>query len=151
LKVAYDAWRVGNAGAPIIRLKTRLDWPSLLGAIALIMACYYVNQQFLFSSPLLGIVLGMGTVAGAGVLGALLMTEKFDLCENGVMLSRWTFLPWAGIRLVRWKRDGNGALVLRSGWRRIAAKVPREHREVVDRVLHEKLSPETSAAQLTSD
>jgi hypothetical protein len=138
--VAYGSRRVAGAGAPLVRLMTRFDWPSVIVAALTAFVCYLINQRLLFPHWTIGGVLGIGTGAGVSALAGMALRGKVDLCENGVMLIRWTFLPWVDVRLVKWNRDGNGSLVLRSGWRRVAAKVPREHREVVDRVLREKLA-----------
>jgi hypothetical protein len=143
VSLAIRARRAGSAGAPIIRLTTRPDWPSVLVAVLLAIGCYFINQQLVFPNVFIAGVLGVGSGAGAAAFAEMLLTDKFDLCENGVMLIRWTFLPWAGVRLVKWNRSGNGRLVLRSGWRRVAAKVPAEHRDVVDRVLREKVEADS--------
>ena len=116
------------------------DWPSLLVALLLAVGCYYIVQQFVFPPTVVAGVLGIGSGLGAAAVIEMVLREKLDLCENGVVLVRWPFLPWTRIRVLKWDRDGKGALLLRSGWRRIKGKVPAEHREVVDRVLREKIA-----------
>ncbi len=138
LLIAYEAWRAGAAGAPLVRLQTRLDWPSAGVALLIALGCYYINQQFLFPTVFVAGVMGFGAGVGASVLFGMLLRDKFDLCENGVMLIRWTFLPWNTVRVVQWNPNGNGALVLRSGWRRIAARVPTDQRAAVQAVLKDK-------------
>jgi hypothetical protein len=140
VKLVYDTRRVGESGAPLVRLPMQIDWPSLLVALLLAVGCYYIVQQFVFPPTVVAGVLGIGSGLGAAAVIEIVLREKLDLCENGVVLVRWPFLPWARIRVLKWDRDGRGALLLRSGWRRIKGKVPAEHREVVDRVLREKLA-----------
>jgi hypothetical protein len=80
-------------------------------------------------------------------LGGMLVHDKLDLCENGVVLIRWPFLPWQRVSVVKWDRAGKSSLLLRSGWRRIRARVPEEHREFVDQVLRNKVGPERATAE----
>jgi hypothetical protein len=138
VKLLYDMWSSPNAGAPLVRLFTRLDWPSAIVTVVVVMGCLYVSRQLVFPSPLIGYSLGFCAGVAACALGGMVMRDKFDLCENGVVLVRWPFLPWARVRVLKWDRDGKGALLLRSSWRRIKARVPMEHRQFVDRVLREK-------------
>ena len=141
VKLVYDARRVGESGAPLVRLPMKIDWPSLLVALLLAIGCYYIIQQFfLFPPTVVAGVLGIGSGLGAAAAIEMVLREKLDLCDNGVVLVRWPFLPWARIRVLKWDRDGRGALLLRSGWRRIKGQVPAEHREVVDRLLREKIA-----------
>ena len=121
-----------------MRLMTRLDWLSALVAMLGAIGCYFINQQLVFPNMLIAGLLGIGSGVGAAALAEMLLADKLDLCENGIVLIR-SFFPWAGVRLLKWNRSGNGRLVLRTGWRRVAAKVPAEHREAVDRVLREKV------------
>ena len=108
LLIAYEAWRAGAAGAPLVRLQTRLDWPSVCVALLLAVGCYFINQQFMFPTALVAGVLGIGSGVAASTLFGMLLRDKFDLCENGVMLIRWTFLPWNTVRVVKWSPQGNG-------------------------------------------
>jgi len=136
------AMRAGESGPPLVRLIARWDWPSVLGALLLTVGGYYLVQQFVFPPLLVAVGLGTCTGIGAAALAEMMLREKFDLCENGVMLVRWRFLPWSAVRIVRWERKVKGALILRSGWRRLAATVPAEQCEVVERLLVEKLPVE---------
>jgi hypothetical protein len=135
LKLVFDAWRKTDSGAPLVRLFLKIDWPSILVATLVAAGCYYITQQMVFPSPWIAVPLGMVSGLAVSVVAGMLFREKVDLCENGVVLVRWPFLPWERVRVLKWKREGRGSLLLRSGWRRIRARVPVEHREVVDRVL----------------
>jgi multisubunit Na+/H+ antiporter MnhB subunit len=147
INVSYGARRVAEAGGPIVRLKRRFDWLTVLIAGGMAAGAYYADQQLMFATRYVGTFLGVVSGIAASVLAGMIAREKFDLCANGVVLIRWTFLPWRNIRRLKWNRDTNGKLLLRSGWRRVAAKVPREHREVVDRVLREKLNYDDTPSQ----
>jgi hypothetical protein len=119
----------------------QIDWPSLLVALLLAVGCYYIVQRaFLFPPTVVAGMLGIGSGLGAAAVIEIVLREKLDLCEKGVVLVRWPFLPWARVRVLKWDRDGKSALRMRSGWRRIKGRVPAEHREVVDRVLREKVA-----------
>jgi hypothetical protein len=139
LWLVIGARRIGAAGRPIVRLGARLDWPTALVALVAVVGCYYVNQQLLFFNDFVSNLLGLGSGIGVSVLAGMVRSENFDLCDNGVVLHRWKFLSWARISVLKWNRDGNGALLLRSGWRRLTARVPAAHRDVVDQVLREKI------------
>jgi multisubunit Na+/H+ antiporter MnhB subunit len=150
INVSYGARRVAEAGGPIVRLKRRFDWPSVLVAVGIAAGAYYVNQKLIFPHSYIGTFLGIISGIAASVLGGMIAREKYDLCANGVVLIRWTFLPWKSVRLLKWNRDGNGKLLLRSGWRRLAAKAPKEHRDIVDRVLREKIGFGEPAQQVAA-
>jgi hypothetical protein len=136
LKLAFDFWRLGQEGAPLVRLRSRFDWRTALVTVLLAVGCYYINQQLLFWNTFVSIALGIGCGAAMVATAEILVRDKLDLCENGVVVLRTAFLPWKSVR-VRWDPEGSGALVLRNGWRRMPAKVPPEYREVMDRVLGE--------------
>jgi hypothetical protein len=147
LKLGFDAMQAKETGAPLVRLFTRVDWPSATVATLAGIGCYWISKQLLFPSMLMAAPFGIGSGLAASALAGIVMREKFDLCENGIVLVRWPFLPWERVRLLKWNRDGNGRLLLRCGWRRIAANVPAEHRAVVDRVLYEKLGARVRDAE----
>ena len=106
VKLLYDARRVGESGAPLVRLPMQTDWPSLLVALLLAVGCYYIVQQFVFPPTVVAGVLGIGSGLGAAAVIEMVLREKLDLCENGVVLVRWPFLPWSRIRVLKWDRDG---------------------------------------------
>lgn len=134
--------RAGEPGAPLIRLAARWDWPSILASLLVAVGGYFLVQRFVF--PPLAVAVGLGICSGLGAatLVEMMLRERFDLCENGIMLVRWRFLPWRNVRVLCWERTTKGALLVRSGWRRLAATVPEEQRDAVDRVLAEKLPSE---------
>lgn len=132
-------WRSLPAGAPLIRLKPRLDWLSWCAALLVAVVCCWLNRQ---CGPVVPLVDGLlGAVCGVSsfALVGMLVREKFDLYENGIMHFPSRVLPWTTLRVLKWNRNGPGSLVLRSGMWRIRAKVPTELRDAVDSVLHEKL------------
>jgi hypothetical protein len=139
LKLVFDACRPTDSGAPLVRLFLKIDWPSMLAAMLIAAGCYYVTRQIVFPSPWIAVPLGMISGLAASVVAGMLYREKVDVCENGVVLVRWPFLPWERLRVLKWEREGRSSLLLRSGWRRIRVRVPIEHRDIVDRVLHTKV------------
>lgn len=139
LKLIFDACRPTDSGVPLVRLFLKIDWPSMLVAMLVAAGCYYVTQQMVFPSPWIAVPLGMISGLAASVVAGMLYREKVDICENGVVLVRWPFLPWERVRVLKWEREGRGSLLLRSGWRRIRMRVPIEHRDLVDRVLGTKV------------
>jgi hypothetical protein len=141
VKMLYDVWSSSDAGPPLVRLFTRLDWPSATVAVLVAMGSYYLSCRLVFPNPLVACLLGFFAGVAACTFGGMVMREKLDLCENGLVLIRWPVLPWRRIQILRWNREGTGALLLESGWRRIKARVPSEQREFVDRVLCEKTAP----------
>lgn len=154
--VTYGSRRVAEAGPPIVRLTRRLDWLSMLITAAVICGGYFAHQRLMFISRYLDVLLGIASGLGISNLAGMITREKIDLCANGIVLIRWTFLPWNGMRLLKWNYDGNGKLLIRSGWRRLAAKVPREHRRFVDLLLQDKIGPcallsESAAAAITPE
>lgn len=136
------AMRAREPGAPLIRLVARWDWPSILASLLVAVGCYFLVQRFVF--PPMAVAMGLGVCSGLGAatLVEIMLRERFDLCENGIMLVRWRFLPWNKVRVLRWERNSNGSLLMRSGWRRLAATVPAEQCDAVERVLAEKLPSE---------
>ena len=108
-------------------------------AFASMFVAYYISQRLVFPHFAIGMSLGAIAGIGASLIIGMVSRDKIDLCKNGVVIVRWTFLPWKSVRLLKWNRDGNGKLLIRSGWRRLAAKVPIEHREIVDHFLQEKV------------
>jgi hypothetical protein len=146
VKLAYDAWSSPDAGAPLVRLFARIDWPSALVAALIAIGCFHLCQRLVFPNPIIGYSLGFGAGVTTGMLAGMVIRDKIYLCENGVVLVRWPFLPWKRVRVIKWQRDGKKALLLGSGWRRIRARVPQEHREFVDRVLREKLKSKNASA-----
>jgi hypothetical protein len=135
VKLAFDSWRAGVAGAPLVRISTAIDWPSAFVAVAVIVGAALIHQRILFPSAWIAIPLGFIASIAACVLAGILLRDKLDLCENGIVLVRWPFLPWSRVHALKWDRDGTRPLLLRSGWRRIKGKVPPGHRAAVDRVL----------------
>ena len=60
--------------------------------------------------------------------------------ERGSVLIPWTYLPWEKVRVVRWRPVRSGReLVLRSGWRWMAAKVPEDSVDAVEYLLRAKM------------
>jgi hypothetical protein len=130
---------VGSAGTPLIRLSTWIDWPLLLGAISIAISAYYVNQHLsivhLFIESSLGCICGLAV----STVFRMIFFERFDLCENGIVLLRTTYWPWDKVQLSLWNRDINGRLVLCNGWRRVITRVSEDQRAAVDAVLREKI------------
>lgn len=136
------AKRTEEPGAPLIRLVAKWDWPSILVSLLVGVGGYFLVQRLVFPSMIAAVGLGIFSGLGAAMFVEMMLRERFDLCENGIMLARWRFLPWSTVRVVRWRRRAKGSLVLRSGWRRLAAAVPAEQCEAVERLLAEKLGLE---------
>jgi hypothetical protein len=138
LKIAYDALREKDTGAPLVRLFLKIDWPSLLVAMLVAIATFYINDLMVF--PPIYIAMPLGIVCGLAlsVVAGMLFREKLDLCENGIVLVRWPFLPWGKVHVLKWNGPGKGSLLLRSGWRRIRARVLPEHWKAVDQILRAK-------------
>jgi hypothetical protein len=145
-KSLYELWRCVDAGAPLVRVLLRFDWPSMIVASLIAVACFYISRQLGFSYPLALYALGGCAGLALGALGGMLVQDKLDLCENGVVLVRWPFLPWKRVCVLKWDRAGKSSLLLRSGWRRIRARVPKEHREFIDQVLRKKVGPGCATA-----
>jgi hypothetical protein len=118
--------------------------------LLLVVGFYYIHQQVAFSSTIVSGILGAACGLCAGAFVVIILPDEFDLCENGVVIVRWTFWPWDRLRLSKWNRHGNGALVLCSGWRRVLTKVPSARREAVDAVLREKLSDQATTSNRDS-
>lgn len=126
-------------GAPLIRLKPRLDWLSWCAALLVALGCCWLNRQYGPVVPLRDGLLGSVCGVSSFALVGMMLREKFDLYENGVMHFPSRVLPWKTLRVLKWNRNGPGSLVLRSGIWRIRAKVPTELRDAVNSVLHERL------------
>lgn len=139
------AMRAGESGPPLVRVVSRWDWPSILVSLIVTVGSYFVVQQFVFPSLVVAVGLGICSGVGAATLMEIMVREKFDLCENGIVLVKWRFLPWRSVRMLRWERNSKGSLLLRSGWRRLAAIVPAEQCDAVERVLAEKLGGDASS------
>jgi hypothetical protein len=127
------------SSTPLIRLPSRVDWLVVGIACLVTLSCLLLDPMLPFS--FWGLSFPLGFVCGASVIMIFenLFREQVDLCENGVVLVNLGFWPWSKVRIAWWDMDGRGRLVLRCGWRRLATKVPEEHREAVDAVLREKL------------
>jgi hypothetical protein len=135
LMAAYRKNRTRLSSTPRVRLGLRIDWLRAAVVFAVMLGCYYIVQHVSFTSPMLAGVLGFMTGVCAFVVLGMFVRDKFDLCDNGVVISQWDFWPWDGIRVAKWNRDGNGRLTLTYGWRRIHAKVPSDKRLTVDQIL----------------
>src|SRR5262249_34319976 len=94
MKLLYDALSSPDAGAPLVRLFARIDWPSAIVAAVVAFGCFYLCQRLVFPNPIVGYSLGFVAGVAAGMLVGMVMRDKIDLCENGVVLVRWPFLPW---------------------------------------------------------
>jgi hypothetical protein len=136
------AMRVADAGAPLVRLELKTDWPSVLVALLVAVGGYYLVQQFTFPTTVTTVALGIFSGVGLGMLGDMMLRAQMDLCDNGIMLLRGRFVPWRAVRLLRWQRSSKGTLLVRTGWRRLKGRVPAEKCEVVERILVEKLPSE---------
>lgn len=139
-------WRSRPAGVPLIRLKPRLDWLSWCTALMVALTGCWINR--LMGPVVLPVDWLLGAACGVSVFiaTAMLVREKFDLYEAGIVHFRARILPWSMLRIVKWNPNGKGALVLRSGIWRLRAKVPTELRAAVDRVLREKLAERNGPA-----
>lgn len=140
----FQQRRTGGAGAPIVRLATRIDWPWVTGATFVSLCCYYANQHLPFATPLVAAALGFGCGLGIFTIFGMIVRDKVDLCENGLVIAGWAVWPWSEIRLTKWNREGNGRLILHRGWRRVVATVSPKQREAVGAVLREKLGDKCS-------
>lgn len=129
-----------QSGRPLVRLLARRRWGTIGAFVAAAAMCYYVGFAYGWISEALNYAMG----AAFGISGVTALAHMFpgyiDLRENGIGRPGWPYWPWSQVRVVAWDRDGSGRLVIERGWRRIAARVPLEQREVVDRVLTEKLA-----------
>lgn len=138
---AYRARRAGSAGPLLIRLSERLNLLAVFGLPVVLAAIFYASQLRLYAMPIVAGLVGCGSGMAIFVLVARLLQGRFDLCENGVVLARQVFYAWPEVQLKKWERGQKGKLVLKCGWRRVAALVKAEQCDAVEVVLKEKLPP----------
>jgi hypothetical protein len=138
----YQRRELGASGPPLVRLSERKSFFPALGWLGLFTSCYYIIQHVPLVDPT--IVGAIGCCCGVAILAVQrqIMSGHVDLCENGIVLARSTYWPWADIRVVKW--DGNvprglRGLILERGWRRVSANILLRERDAVDALLREKL------------
>jgi hypothetical protein len=131
---------VKHSGPPLVRLVARRRWLALLGFAAAATGCYYVGYSYGWMSQWWDYALGAGFGAFAVLAFGNAWPAQIDLRENGIVKPGRLYWPWPQLHVVTWERAGSGRLVLKRGWRWVAATVPPEQREAVDRVLKEKLA-----------
>jgi hypothetical protein len=138
----YCWHQAGESGAPLVRLKARIDWLRIVGALLVVFGCYCLVQWLPWSMD--SLMYAAGFVAGAALFTVFtqLTRENVDLCENGIVISRWVSWPWNQVTLARWNAPAGGRVVLRSGFRRAIAKVSNGQAADVAAVLREKLGAE---------
>lgn len=139
--VASSLWRgkpTQPLGVPLARIYTSRAWLAAIPTILALVSCYWlgydlgstsVNAAYFF-----GICFG---VAASLAMGFVAVRKPMDFRENGIYMMGATW-AWDAVKLIRWNTL-TGDLTLRLGRRRVAARVPAEQRDVVDRVLGEKL------------
>jgi hypothetical protein len=132
------AQRARRAGPPRVRLSLRVDWPVLLGSLALAAACYDLASFLTFTDVWLNVLAGVACGAASVFAISLIANNRLDLCDNGAIVRGWTFWPWHVIRVKHGARAGEDRLLLHNGWRRVLAIVPPEQRPAVDALLKEK-------------
>jgi hypothetical protein len=139
LKAWRFRWCSKPAGALLVRLVGRRGWLGFVAIATVAAALYWIGDNFGWNSAWIGYTTGVGfgwiVVAGVQYMGL----RRLDLRENGLVLSGEWYWPWSVARLIKWRRETTGQLVIGRDWRRIVAVVPTEQREAVDAVLHEKL------------
>ena len=139
-ELAWRARRIASSGAPLVRLHMKYHWPSVAAASLVVAGSYALNQTYALAVPILALACGVGAGCGAAWWASALMRDRIDLCENGLVLIPWTYLPWEKVRVVRWRSVQSGReLLLRSGWRWIAAKVPEDSVDAVEYLLRAKV------------
>jgi hypothetical protein len=147
LLVAWSIYRhgsVGRAGTPLIRLRAQTDWRKTFVAVLTSIGANYVAQKMQVVHAVIDGALGAISGFGIATIFAMVLLQRFDLCENGIVVMKWKFWPWDTMEVAKWNCDGNGRLVLGKGWRRVIAKVPQDLRTAVDALLKEKVGASMS-------
>jgi hypothetical protein len=130
-----------DAGAPLVRLPVRSDWREiavyLVAASGLYLLCWAIGPFSGWIQTVVGVTFGY--MVAATFSNLVPRRTWLDLRANGVMLHGSFYWPWSEVRLIDWESKGVGRLVLGSRWRRAIAYVPDEHRELVERILADKV------------
>jgi hypothetical protein len=132
-------WISKQAGPPLVRLSGTHGSRELLGLSLVALLFYLAGMNFGWGSTWIAYVTGIGF--WWTTLRALyyLFPRQVDLRRDGVCIPGDIFLPWVSVKVIRWNHERSGRLVFASGWRRIAAIVPPEQRDVVHALLQDKL------------